>query len=507
MNAPLAVSPNSAVPGVHLVVNLLRGAQGPRIPGLRALILSTPETGAGDLSAGTLREDVASPEEFETAIGRGLGYFGYKALFANYKVAVDLICVAESAGAAASATGTYSGTPTSNTVHEWDIMGVIIQTTWLVGDTDDDAAADAVATINSHGEELFVVASAVENVVTLTARSKGPCGNDAKVSVRKLSGTGTGAVALSGAALAGGTTEVDITTALATAQIKEYDFIVPCLSQADSASASGASNPARLATHIDSLLTGSQAKLQQGVIATTGSRAAGITNTEAVNHTNLEHVNFQNSRDLPCEVACAEVGDRMRRRQRESNANRIKQPIRGLRGAADKVSNIPTDPQFDVAASAGLSIYSYDANGDPVCVRPITTYHEDTNGNPDGRCFDVNEVDALYDYVKDLRTGLPLEFMAPDGQVKVQRNRVSTDDELPEGTVEVGEIKSWIVSRTLSFWVPKGVIQGPAFEAAVADGSLIVEVNDEDETQVDIFIPAKAVKILAKMSLYVAKEG
>jgi len=68
-------------------------------------------------------------------------------------------------------------------------------------------------------------------------------------------------------------------------------------------------------------------------------------------------------------------------------------------------------------------------------------------------------------------------------------------------------VRASIIARTTGFWVPKGVIDGIAFDAAALDGTLTVEVNASDPTQLDIFIPAKVFKILAKIGVYLAKVG
>jgi hypothetical protein len=51
------------------------------------------------------------------------------------------------------------------------------------------------------------------------------------------------------------------------------------------------------------------------------------------------------------------------------------------------------------------------------------------------------------------------------------------------------------------------VINGVHFDEQVTSGKLIVKVNATDETQVDIFIPAKPFKNLAKLGVYLAKDG
>jgi phage tail sheath gpL-like len=191
----------------------------------------------------------------------------------------------------------------------------------------------------------MVIASAgASGVVNITARCKGPIGNDIRLRTAITAGAG-GTLPASGATLTGGTTEVDFTTALANLAIKEYDYILICASNADAQSASASSNPGRLATYIDANLSGSTAKLQQGLYGSTGTIAQAKTSAIARNHTNLEHVNSVSDESLPCEVAAAELGNRMARRRLESNANRTLQPLKRVRGSADPNGDQPTDTE------------------------------------------------------------------------------------------------------------------------------------------------------------------
>lgn len=503
----LAVTPDNPRPGLHLAVDLTRGSSSPGAQGLRALIVTPPETGQGNATLDTEVRPVFSKEDVLAATGRSLGYYAYKALFANDSQAlVDLIACTGSSGSVASATLTFSGAPVANSGWLLDIQGTEIEIEWNVGETDDDAALNAVARVNAKGDDIYVIAGAVNEVVTFSARAAGPAGNDVRVSIKKLRGDGATAT-LSGSALTGGTTEVDMTAALATARVKEYDYILLCMSNADAQSGSASSNPARLKAHINDLNTGARAKLQQGIVGSTGTRAQAKVNALAINEPTIEHACSQLDRSLPCEVAAAELGDRMRRRRRESNANRILQPIRGLRGAADKTTQIPTDAQFADAVNNGVTVLSYTANGEPMLERSVTTYSKDTLGNQDTRARDTNEIDAIYDYFKDLRAAIPQEFMSPDGQVKITRDLVPGDDPPPERVVEERDVKAFIRARTMGFWVPRGVIDGAAFQAAYDNGELICRVNNSDETQLDVFLPVKAFKALTKIGLYGAKVG
>jgi phage tail sheath gpL-like len=508
MPAPLAVDPSNPKPGLYLKVELLRGSSSPGALGLRAAIVSPPATVGGNIVVGTEIRSVFSAEDVEVAIGKGLGYLAYQALIANHPSAlVDLVACAESGGAAATGTLTFAGTPTSNMSWRVWVQGVAVDLFWNVGETTTQVRDNNFPRINEKGNDLHAIASAGgAGVINLTARSKGPAGNDIRLRVQLLTGAG-GTLTASGATLTGGTTEVDMTTALATLSVREYDYILPCLSNADAQSASGSSNPARVATHIDTYLSGSNAKLQQAVYGSTGSIASAKTNALARNHTNLEHYCSVSDESLPCEIAAAELGDRMRRRSLESNANRVLQPIKRIRGSADVAGDQPTDAEAIDALTNGVTLQGYAASGAPILLRSVTTHSKDTGGNPDRRAFDTSEIDALYDYAKDLRAALPQEFMSPDGQVKIAKNRQPGDEELPAGVVEERDVKAFLVQRTLNFWVPKGVIDGVHFLGVVSDGSLIVQVNASDPTQLDVFIPARVFKILAKIGVVLAKVG
>lgn len=508
MPAPLAVDPNNPKPGLYLKVDLLRGATSAGAAGLRACIISPPATTPGDIVVGTEIRSVYSKEDVEQALGRGLGYYAYQSLFANDPNAlVDVIACAESGGAAATGTLTFTGTPVANETYEAVIQGVPIQLSWNVGESTTQVRDNAIAQINKYGADLFVIASAgAAGVVNLTARSKGPCGNDVRLRVRKLAGSG-GTCTASGATLTGGTTEVDMSTALGTAATKEYDFILICASNADAQSASASSNPGRLAVHIDTYLSGSNAKLQQGIYGSTGSIAAAKTNIIARNHPNLEHVCSVNDESLPCELAAAELGDRMRRRRLKANANRVLQPLKRVRGSADKVADQPTDAEAIDALNNGVSLVGYDASGTPIILRSVTTHSIDGLGNADRRAFDTADIDGLYSYAKDLRAAIPQQFLAPDGQVNIAKNRQEGDEELPPGVVEERDVKAFVITRTRDVWIKNGVIDGVRFEAAVNENRLISEVNAADPTQLDLFVPAACFKILAKIGLYIGKEA
>jgi hypothetical protein len=65
-------------------------------------------------------------------------------------------------------------------------------------------------------------------------------------------------------------------------------------------------------------------------------------------------------------------------------------------------------------------------------------------------------------------------------------------------------VKAFAISRA-RFFQRKGVVRRDMLDAAIADGTLIVQVDDTDPSQVDIVFPISIVKPLAKFSTVVQK--
>ncbi len=508
MSIPKAVSATVKSPGLYLSVNLLAGQASPGTARLRGLIIA-PKSSAGTITANTdLRQAVSGPDDVKTLLGPGTpGHLAAVALFNAYGLAqVDVIAPAASAGASATGTITFddsSAVTVAQTVTA-TIKGEEIVISWLVGETDIEAATKMVTAINGATDRLPVTASnggGTLAVVTTTAKIPGPWGNDVLYEVATTEGSG-GSVVAAASAMTGGTTEPSFVTALTTVQNREYDFILPCVSNADAQSASSTSNPGRVKTHIDTYDSGASARLQQQVVGLTGALSSAKTGAIGRNHGPGQYVFCMSGQSLGCEWAGWEVGRRLKDEADDPAVNRIGDPIDGLFGAADLVNDKPTDTEVEDALNNGISIVDYDAQGDPFMTRPITTYSQDSSGNQDYRLLDVSGVSGIYALAKDLRQTLPIEFRG----AKISRDITPTDEPLPAGVTEERDIKAFVITRCNVF-VQLGILRRDALIDAVADGSLIVEVNDTDETQVDIVVPAKVVKPLAKLGVVVQRTG
>jgi phage tail sheath gpL-like len=505
MSIPTAVSPGTLSPGMFLKVNLIAGTASPNVGQLRALILA-PKATAGTLTPDTEIRAGGGPDSAAVAWGQGtLGHLAAKQLYGALKTAV-VDFGAPTAGAGAATTNvTFSGAPAANNAVEGLIMGRVYQVAWLLGETASDVRNKWVTMVNSHSDDLLVTASnGATGVMALTSKVLGNPGNDVTIKFRLVNpATGTEAVTPTTLTpLAGGTTDADFTNILDAAQGREYHVIVTCLSNADAHVTATTSNAERALTHIATYNEGLDAKLQQLIYASTGSLSNATAAAVARNLGYAQHVLCINAGSLPCEFAGAEAGSRLAAIGIDPAANRIGVILsRTLYGSSDVTNDKPTPSQVESAIGSGLSIISYSPIEDLIDVRPVTTYSQNSVGGPDRRLLDTQNVDASYIIARDLRDTLPAEFP----QAKIQKDTPAGGEPPPAGVIEERDVRAFVISRMLA-WAKSGVILRSALDEAIADETLVVEVNDDDPSQVDILVPLKVIPPLAKFGVVVNRE-
>ncbi|MFA5052756.1 MAG: hypothetical protein WC565_01760 [Parcubacteria group bacterium] len=505
MSLPLAVSPSVLTPGLYLKVNLLAGAGSVSSAILRVLLMASKS------STGTLTNDTevrVGGGEDSAGIAYGVGTPGHLAAKQLYKAypsaVVDFVSPAPGSGVATT-TITVSGAPTANTGIEVTAKGLIFDVGWLVGETPDNVRDKIIVAINSRTERLpFVASIGGTGIVTCTFKTAGRVGNDCKIRCRlTVPQTGTEAVLPTTMTnFSGGSTDADFTNAMDAAQGREYHFIVPCISNTDACTTSSSSNVERLLAHIQQFNEGIDAKLQSIVYASTSSQALAEAAAVARNVGYCQHVLCVNGGSLPCEFAAAEAGDRLAAISLDPAANRIGNIIGNeLYGSADVTTDKPTPSQTESAIGNGVSIISYDMAENLLAVRPVTTYSQNSAGGPDRRLLDTQNVDATYIIARDLRSSIPAEFP----NAKIQKDSAPGADPAPAGVIEERDVKTFVISR-LRAWQRGGVVLQSALDAAIADGSLAVEVNANDPSQVDILVPLQIIPPLAKFGVVVNRE-
>jgi phage tail sheath gpL-like len=513
MGIPVAISPTVRTPGLALSINLLAGAASPGTAPLRACVIAT-KTSTGTITADTqLIQAISGPDAAGTAYGSGSpGHLAVKRCFEEYGLGlVDIVAATEAVGVAATQTIVFddgSAGGTTNVTAPWtvdlEICGRLIEILWAAGETDIQGATKLVAAINALSADLPVTASnggGTLATVTITAKAKGTWGNDVPLALTYTGGTG-GTIVLTGANLTGGTTEIVITTALATISGTEYDFILLCTSSTDAGLASATSGPGRLKTHITTYLgPGFGVKLQQAIVGTVGTLATAKTGTAQHNFAEMQYAFANKGRSLGAEFGGAELGRRLRDEATDATYNPIGNAYKAqLFGPKDLVADSLTATQVEDSLQSGVYPILFTSTGAAYVSRPITTYFKDTASNPDDRVLDVSQVSGSFRVAKDFRVALPQQF--PNR--KLSADLTPGADEPPDGVTEVREVKSFLATRAL-FWVKKGVLRRDKLLAAIADGSFIVQVDSSDASQCDVVFPYAIVKPLAKFSLVMNK--
>jgi phage tail sheath gpL-like len=498
----LVADPSSPTPGIFLRVNL-KPSGADASGDLKILLIAPKNTTGGSITADAAPVEIAGVTEAVAQWGIGsLGaLMARKAREVNPTVRLFASAPAASAGSAAAGSFTFASSPTSNMTFRLWVSGRYKDVAWLVGEAVNDARTRALSRLAELVGKVHAgfTAAVTDGVITVTAPATGPTGNDVTISVEVLEGAG-GTCTASGANLSGGTTEVDIEDALAAAADYEFDYIVPALSNAAAAATTG--NLATLETHLLAYDDGPNAFLQQGVVGCTGARTAVAAAAQARNEQVLEIVNAQNARSLPCEVGVAEAADVAMLRALYTSYNRIGREL-PIVLPLDPQGENPTQAQSDACLRAGVSYLRYTIDGRAVIGRAVTTYTIDSEGAT-LKPTDRNEVDAMFDAGKDLRriiqTEYPNSFVMRDADV-------ADGEEVPPRTVQEADIKGTIVARVLGYWCRgnRGVFSRAYFQGKVDDGTMVVRVNDDDETQVDIFVPMKPSKIWAKTGMLVEK--
>lgn len=510
MSIPTAVSPSVLTPGLYLTVDLLAGAVAPGGGTLRTAIIA-PKSASGDLTVDTEVRTGAGEASASTAFGQGTpGHLAAKLIYSKYPAAiVDFIAPTAGAGTATLAI-TFTGAPTSNQTVEVDICGRTFETTWLVGESVTAVALKVINAILARTDDLPVTAAAgAAGVLDINGKLDGNWGNDVLVKVvfgSAQTGTEVLAGALTHTNLASGSADPDLTTALTNLAGKEYHFMVPCLSNTDVDNVGSANNLSKIVTHIDLYNSGLAAKLQQVVYGCTTTIALAI--ASAANANSIQNKEYGesilcvNGRSLPSEFAAREAGGRLAAESIDPAANRIGEVLDGVSGSYDIIADTPTLTESETALNGGVSIVTYqEATDAEVITRPRTTHHLDSAGGADTRLVDTSNVSGTYIVARDIRTALPQQFPG----AKITPDIQAGEDPPPAGVIEERDIKAFIASR-LRFWQRRGVVTKASIDEAIADGTLIVQVNESDATQVDIVIPFKIVPPLAKMGVTVQRQ-
>lgn len=511
MSPPTAVSPTVRSTGVAVSVNMFAGARSPGTGALKVLLLGVKTTaGGGTITADTqLERNVSGPDAVSTLLGSGsLGHLASKAIFTEYGLAqVDVAAPAEPAGVAASKTFTFASTPIVAQTVTGIFHGRSIALTWLASEAAATFVARFVAAVNAKSSDLFVIASNPSGAdFKVTAKAKGTCGNDVYAVVKLTDGSGgtVDASTESKGYLTSGTLACDPTNVLGLVVPREYDFILCCESNAEAIANSATSVYGKIQTHINTYNTGLAAKLQQQIVGCTDTQANALVGSNARNSPWVSMKSAQKFQSLPCEVAGAELGQRLREVSTYPVKNRcLMEYLATLYPPYDPVTYALSAAQVEAALQGGLSPVQYTEAGKCYPRRPITTYWVDALSAADDRALDVTRSDGILAVTKDVRAELGGIFLGKSLSKDVPEGA----DTPPPDVIQERAAKTAAIGR-MRFWATtRGVLDSAKLEASIANGEVIAQIDPSDGTQFDFVLPMATIKIAAKVSIVANQVG
>lgn len=431
------------------------------------------------LSTGTVAAGVPT---LVTTKEQAIGYFGqgsmlanmFDTLFANnaytekWAVALD----DDAAGVAASGTLTVTGPATSSgTIHLY-IGGKLVQAAVANGDAQNTIATAIGAAINAD-LDLPVTATVATNVVTVTYRHKGLVGNEIDMRLNykgALGGEATPAgVIIAIVQLTGGTTNPDLSTAIAALEEEIYDYwLIPY-------------NDATSLDSIDDELDSRWGPLRMLEGHCFAAASDTVSNLSALgNSRNNEHVTILDaSNDSPtpsylwASALCGQVAF--------SATNDPARPFNTLQLIgikAPRPENRRTLTEMNTLLYDGISTHTVSKAGIVQLGRVITTYQKNEYDTPDASYLDANTPLTLAYLRQTLRARILQKFprhkLADDG----------TRFGAGQAIVTPKIIKAELVALA-GEWEEIGLVENmDQFKAG-----LIVERNATDRTRVDLVIP------------------
>ncbi|MFZ5896813.1 MAG: hypothetical protein ACOY0T_37500 [Myxococcota bacterium] len=505
MALPKAVTSSTKTPGFYLRIDLLAGPANAGSSALRALLVAHALP-TGDITPDDEVRRCYRPDDVALALGNGsIGHLAAIQMFLAFgALDLDVVAPAAPSGATAQQTLSVAGAPTDTNQFLINIAGRDIgPIAWGASETIGVFRARVITAINGFRPLPVQAQNGIDpDDVDIVALGPGSWGNDITIRVTKLGGTG-GAVTVGGARLAGGAGEFNATLALAKVGTTEYAAIGLATSNADATLNTASSNAERLQNHIEWRKYGLGALLQYGFVGHTGTIANVKTGAIARNATDLTYAFVQNAQSLPAEVMGWELGDCMNWYQQRANYSRIGNRAPYLFGSSDPNGDQISPPESEDLLSNGVAPYDFAPNSTELAlVAPITTHSLDDAGNADVRCYYQSDVWGQNAIARDLRVAIQQEF----AHASITPDLPPNADALPPGVVERKDVYNFSVSRVKG-WGQLGVANIPYLEQVIANGTFAVEIDEDDESQVNIFIPDRIVKPLAKFSAVFHKTG
>lgn len=370
------------------------------------------------------------------------------------------------AGALATGTLTFTGSPTENGTLNLYIGGTRVQTAITAALIAAQVATAVAAAINAD-TSLPVTAVAAVGVVTLTARHKGETGNAIDVRVNYYFGDKTPkGLALAIVALAGGTTNPLVATAITALGDEQYHTVIMPYTDA--------ANLTALETELSDRWGPLEQKEGHAFAAASGSHATIDTLGSGRNSPHLTIMGAGKSPTPPW--VWAAVAGAVDAYEPDPARPRQTLELKGVLAPAE--ADRYTRAERNLHLFSGISTSVVDAGGRVLIDRLITTYQTNSFGVEDISYLDVETMRTLAYLRYSVRSRIALKF---------PRHKLA-DDGTRFGPGQAIVTPSVIRAELIALfrqWEEAGLAEN--FEQFKND--LIVERNTADPNRVDAIIP------------------
>jgi phage tail sheath gpL-like len=312
--------------------------------------------------------------------------------------------VADPAGTAATYTFTVgAGTAAADGDIVFRIAGRTLRAGVSSGDDQDTVAAAIKTAIDEAEVTLPGTAASALAVCTFTCSQTGVNGNDVDVSVEDVGLTGLTVTAAAGVAGVGAAT---IATALANSLSRLYE----CKAIANHASADITS----LKTHLTSAWAAAAKRWCFCLVAETGTLSAANTLSAAADIESIVVLSYENSPQLPGEIAAMEAVAISGREQPNYNWDYDELPIYATTDAS-----VYTDAEVESALSAGSTpLKPNDAGDASETVRMITT-KTTQDSNPFENAKDLATIRGMVYCVRQIDSAFAQQFRGVNKSARV----------------------------------------------------------------------------------------
>lgn len=465
---------DNLTPGQFAEIDNSKAVGGIQAGTQRALIIGQ-KLPAGEKPAAEAVQIVSSADA-EAYFGRGSQIAEMISKFTEANKYQELWAIAlDDAAAAVAATSqmTLGGTTSESATLHLMVAGFAVNVAVEAGETLEELALKVADEINAN--DLIPVTAARDvsetQKVNITARHKGECGNDIDLRVNYYTGQRLPkGLTIAFDAMAGGTTNPNITEAIAAFGATHYHHIVMPYTDA--------ANLTALDTELEKRYTDLDAKQSSAYAVHKGTLSENAAFGNALNSKHLSILAVPSVPDMPCiwaaeyaaRISAAATNDPARPYQ--TLALNVKAPLAGTEY---------TRSEQNTLLRAGMATFTANA-GQVAIQRAVTTYKTNASGIEDPSYRDLNTLHTL-SYVRSAVTNrialkYPRHKLADDGTRFAAGQAIVTPQ-----TIRVEMIALYRELEEL------GIVEG--MDQYKKD--LLVERSSQDPNRIDVIMPPNLV--------------